>query len=136
MRVRSIKNTSPYSDPGWALLLVGVSSWLTLGFLAPLLTLIPPCVFRSLTGLPCPSCGSTRAALALASGELLDALCLQPLFVVVCSVGAMFVVHALLATVTGNKLKIELAAAEWLALRGAMVVLVALNWSYLVIAGR
>lgn len=31
---------------------------------------LPPCVFRSLTGLDCPFCGGTRATRALLTGDL------------------------------------------------------------------
>ncbi len=40
---------------------------------------LPPCAFRALTGLPCPSCGSTHAALALLHGNPLEALRANPL---------------------------------------------------------
>ena len=41
-----------------------------------------PCAFRSITGLDCPFCGSTRAAACLASGDVLGALDHNALFVV------------------------------------------------------
>lgn len=37
------------------------------------------CPFRALVGLPCASCGSTRAAAALVEGDILSALTLNPL---------------------------------------------------------
>ncbi len=42
-----------------------------------------PCVWRSLTGLDCPFCGSTRAAASLGSGDLVGALDHNALFVLV-----------------------------------------------------
>jgi hypothetical protein len=36
-----------------------------------------PCLFKLLTGIPCPSCGSTRAVLALLRGD--DVLAYNPL---------------------------------------------------------
>jgi hypothetical protein len=47
--------------------------WLAL---APLL---PACPFRVLTGIPCLSCGTTRAAIALLHGDPLAALAVNPL---------------------------------------------------------
>jgi hypothetical protein len=38
-----------------------------------------PCPFAALTGLPCPGCGLTRAALAMLRGDLGAALSLHPL---------------------------------------------------------
>lgn len=61
----------------WALAAAGAVA------LAPLLPLfaplLPACPLHALTGFPCPSCGSTRAALHLAHGELLAALAVNPL---------------------------------------------------------
>jgi len=40
---------------------------------------LPACPVHTLTGLPCPSCGTTRAALALAAGDPLAAFAANPL---------------------------------------------------------
>jgi Protein of unknown function (DUF2752) len=42
---------------------------------------MPPCLWRSLTGLLCPGCGSARAAHALLQGDLIAALHFNPLAV-------------------------------------------------------
>jgi hypothetical protein len=42
----------------------------------------PQSWFRRLTGLPCPTCGATRCALALAHGDFLGALRRNPLMFV------------------------------------------------------
>jgi hypothetical protein len=42
----------------------------------------PPCVFRQLTGLQCPGCGSTRALHQLLHGHFVAAFTLNPLFVI------------------------------------------------------
>lgn len=46
-------------------------AWLTTG---------TSCVVRSITGLPCPGCGLTRAILAALQGNLAEAFRLHPLF--------------------------------------------------------
>ncbi|MBN2558348.1 MAG: DUF2752 domain-containing protein [Clostridia bacterium] len=38
------------------------------------------CVFRRITGLPCPSCGMTRAYVELLSGNVAGAFLMHPLF--------------------------------------------------------
>lgn len=38
-----------------------------------------PCTFRSLTGMPCPTCGTTRTAMALLDLDLAAALAVNPL---------------------------------------------------------
>lgn len=53
---------------------------LALAPLWPMLTsLLRPCAFRALTGLPCPTCGTTRAALAVLRGDLGAAFAVSPL---------------------------------------------------------
>ncbi|HEV8133130.1 MAG TPA: DUF2752 domain-containing protein [Pyrinomonadaceae bacterium] len=44
--------------------------------------IFPPCVFRQLTGLQCPGCGSTRALHQLLHGHFVTAFTLNPLFVI------------------------------------------------------
>ncbi len=40
----------------------------------------PPCLFRALTGLTCPGCGSTRAMHQILHGHFVAAFMLNPLF--------------------------------------------------------
>ena len=42
--------------------------------------LFPPCLFRALTGLTCPGCGSTRAMHQILHGHFVAAFMLNPLF--------------------------------------------------------
>ena len=39
---------------------------------------LPGCAFRSVTGIPCPGCGMTRAFLLLSQLRVGDALCANP----------------------------------------------------------
>ncbi len=63
-----------------------------LGLLAgrylPVLALAPPCVFRTLTGFPCPTCGSTRSLVFLSRGDLYSALAMNPL-IAACAIAAL-----------------------------------------------
>jgi hypothetical protein len=118
-------------------------------FAAPLFTLLPSCRFRTMVGIPCPSCGATRAGLALAQGELLSALILNPLFVI--SVGVLSLWSALqwLQRLRGKNIaeiyvqnmlgKINFKSraikfkGHWL--RGLTIVAIVLNWLYLIVSG-
>ncbi len=59
---------------GWWVAGVG-AVWLAAWVRVP----APECVFRKITGLPCPLCGSTRAFRALAHGDWGTALWISPL---------------------------------------------------------
>lgn len=65
-------------------LLLGISAGVILFFFDPAVNrLYPACTFRSLTGLLCPGCGSTRALHQLLHGEIIAAIRLSPMLVVV-----------------------------------------------------
>jgi hypothetical protein len=101
--------------------------WLAL---APLLR---PCVFRGLTGLPCPTCGTTRAATAFLSGELGTAFAVNPLAALA---GLVFVVGAPLAvawTITKRELPLVTGPLPMWA-RVAAVSLIGLNWVYVIVS--
>lgn len=109
-----------------------VSALLLVPFWRLLVPLLPPCGFRVMTGLPCPTCGTTRAGLALLAGDIPTALACNPGAAVA---GLMFLGGGAVA-------------AGWALLRAPMpvllpggsrlrVVLIAAflaNWAYLLVA--
>ncbi len=40
------------------------------------------CLFKQVTGQPCPACGTTRAVMSLSSGNFWESLCINPLGIV------------------------------------------------------
>ncbi|WMJ73182.1 DUF2752 domain-containing protein [Cytophagaceae bacterium ABcell3] len=44
------------------------------------------CMIKNVTGIPCPSCGSTRAVMALLNGGLAESVLLNPFGVIVLSI--------------------------------------------------
>lgn len=88
------------------------------------------CVFRAVTGVPCPTCGSTRATLALASGQLNLAFRYNPLI----SAAWLILPVALLGArvLKARSRSISVATRRW-AVRGAVLVLAVAglaNWIY------
>ena len=99
--------------------------WLRLGL--PL----PGCPFRALTGLPCPTCGTTHLVQALLAGDVLGALAHNP-FVFACGVAlAGWSVASAAGLVAGHRVSVVLAPREATALRVTVVVLVILDWAWL-----
>ena len=49
----------------------------------------PGCVFRRATGVPCPTCGTTRAVLAAMAGRVADAFAFNPLIFALAVLGAI-----------------------------------------------
>ena len=108
---------------------------LTAVLLAPLATDLAPglpgCLFRELTGLPCPTCGTTRAALALSRLDLAGAIAWNPL----ATLGALIFVlggaAAAVATLAGKPLREPRLNGP--ALRAAVVLAVAANWAWVLL---
>ena len=58
---------------------------------------LPPCVFHEKTGLLCPGCGATRAALALGEGRWLEAFQNNAFFVMTVILGLTWIVMSAVA---------------------------------------
>jgi len=101
----------------------------------PVLALGYGCPFRALTGLPCATCGMTRAFVRLAHGDFPGAVGASPYGALLAAAGWLFATLAVLRAVAG---------APWPTLppgrtRGlAVLAVVALlaNWAFLVVANR
>ena len=107
--------------------LAGGALWLSLGL--PMLR----CPFLAVTGHPCLTCGATRCAVALFHGNLFAAWSWNPLAFVALIGVAMFDVYAAVVLLARSpRLRvIDWTRAEKNAVRIAVVVLVAVNWAYL-----
>lgn len=95
---------------------------------------VPPCPVKTLVDLPCPTCGSTRAALALSRFDMAAAVSASPLAATgwVALVGGGLV--AGLLALWGR----PLSEPEWIQsspVRWLLVAIVLANWIYLVGAG-
>ncbi len=96
------------SDRLIALLLVSLAAGGLLYFLTYALTssLIqtPPCLFRTLTGLYCPGCGSRSALIQLARGKLYAAWRLNPLMILFLPAAVLFLFSQVKILFTGRSL--------------------------------
>ena len=114
----------------WAV--AAASAVALLPFWRAVLPALPVCPMRSLLGLPCPTCGATRAGHALADGQVLEAILYNPLV----TVAALFFVTAGLTAPLWVRLGgavPEIRAS--LSTRIALVAVLALNWTYVVARG-
>jgi hypothetical protein len=94
------------------------------------------CVFKGLTGLPCPTCGSTRAAARLFGFDFVGALAMNPFTTVVAVVIAAWAVADLVLIPRGRALRVGLSPTLGRALRLAAFAAFFANWVYLLLAGR
>ena len=107
------------------------SSLLLRPFWLALAPLAPPCPFRAITGIPCPTCGATHAAVALLHGHVAVAMAANPLAVFA---GVIFVAGGLIAPVWAA---LELPAPQlpsplpvWT--RFCMLAALAANWAWVI----
>jgi len=95
------------------------------------------CPFRAITGLPCPTCGGTRAIVAFAHLDAAAALVANPLIFVAACASVAVIAYAI-ASRTGLIPRISIALEP--AGRGAARILIPIallaQWIYLIGAGR
>ena len=94
------------------------------------------CLFKAFTGLPCPTCGSTRALGRLFALDLTGALRMNPFTTVAAVVIAGWAVIDLALLPRRRALGLEVSPRLGFALRVGALVLFVANWIYLVTAGR
>jgi len=94
-----------------------------------------PCVFKAITGCPCPTCGSTRMVASLINLDILSAFVWNPLLFLG---GIAFIAwggYGFYMLFSGKKIQVIFTKKEGLLLRLGLITLFILNWIYLVVVG-
>jgi hypothetical protein len=130
------RSTSPRpgvtSIPAWA---VGiVLAWLGLAavaqWIAPRMNFaLPMCLFKRITGLPCPTCGTTRGMMHLLHGDVVGAWLYNPLVFTVLSIAAAVILVRILWRV---EVRVELSRPERVGFWCVLAVAVLANWAYVI----
>ena len=96
----------------------------------------PICSFHALTGHPCVTCGATRSAIAFFHAHFLAALQWNPLaFLFYCTLSLFNVYAFAVVVMRAPRLRIiQITPRERKFVRGFVLVLLALNWGYMLIA--
>ncbi len=94
------------------------------------------CYSKALTGLPCPSCGSTRAAGRLFALDVPGALAMNPLATLVALALCVWALGDLALLPRRRALGVLVAPRAGFVLRAAAIVALLVNWAYLLAAGR
>jgi hypothetical protein len=94
------------------------------------------CVFKAVTGLPCFTCGGTRAFGRLASLDVAGAFRMNPLVTLASLALPLWTLTDLVLLTRGSALGLELAPRTSRFVVVAAVSALLLNWAYLIGAGR
>jgi len=103
-------------------------------FAPRLLMLIPPCLFRAWTGIPCPACGATRAGMLLSHFHLADAFALNPLFTLLFIGLALWGGNSILGVLIGSNIRISFTPRTQQIINKLFVVAFPVNWIYLILS--
>ncbi len=101
--------------------------WLHLGL--PL----PVCVFRSWTGLPCPTCGSTRMVERLLAGDVAGALGWNPMvFIGLTAIAVWGVGSAIRVGLGLPAVRLILKKQDRVIVRALAIITLIAGWGYLI----
>ncbi len=122
----------------WTAVLIGMAAAVVAWHLtAPLL--LPPvlCPLKTATGVPCVTCGGTRAALSLMHGRPFAALRWNPLVALALAAVVPYVLYAASVTLLRRpRLRLRFSDPDRARLRAAVLLLLAANWIFLIVDGR
>jgi hypothetical protein len=94
------------------------------------------CPLKSMTGIPCPTCGMTRAFVRITHGQWATAFHVSPLGALLALASVGVAIYGLLRlTVWRRPFELQLTPTESRVLRGVVVSAFVLNWMYLVVSG-
>lgn len=93
------------------------------------------CGLKMLLGLPCFTCGATRATVALTDGDIAGAIGFQPLIVLIYAVLTIWGLVSFGTFLADRRVVISLSNLEKTALKASILAAPFVNWAYLIAAG-
>jgi hypothetical protein len=118
---------------GLAYMVMGFLGWSLAYFIPNLDQLIPPCLFRALTGVPCPACGATHSGVYLSHFHFLDALSANPLFFFLYAALVVWGTNSVVGVLFGRNLKLNFTPSEESWMRRGMIGVILVNWFFMII---
>ena len=112
--------------------ILGLTLFLTARYAVNLLSWLPPCPFRTLTGIPCPICGATRAGICFAQFQWSRAFFENPLFFLLYMTLIVWGLFSLISLPTHKTLSMELNKREKKLAYKLLILMLLLNWAYLI----
>lgn len=102
----------------------------------PLYRITILCPLKTVAGIPCPACGSTRSFIHLAHLDFTGAFVMNPLISISMILGAVFFLYSIASFFFRSlSLEVKFKEKEKTKLRIGVILALTLNWLYLIIAG-
>ena len=93
-------------------------------------TKVVPCLFKSVTGIPCAGCGMTRAFLAIGRGNLYEAFRFNPNCFFAFGVILFLWVNMIVGFIAGKEVMIRLTSREKIMVYVLAAISVVIIWGY------
>lgn len=119
-------------------LIYGVLGFLIIIFarFLPLSSIPLFCPFKKITGIPCPTCGTTRALIHFAHLNPAESLNMNPLIFISFILGSILFLYSISAFfLKPLRVSVKVGQKEKMVLRFGVIGVIALNWIYLMIRG-
>ena len=128
------------ASPGVPLAAILGGGFALLGAIASLLHLdrwgLPLCVLKASTGVPCLTCGATRAVVRLANLDPAGALVMNPAVALAFLILVPWAIADAVLALRGRSLILEVGPGLGRTLRWIAVPVLIANWAYLIAVGR
>ncbi len=135
-----LKNLQPLENNYeliFGVLVIPITATIYIGISFLPVALMPTCHFHAATGLPCPTCGATRALHLLSSGDFTQAWLMQPLLITTAICAAIYSLYSFIV-VLGKLPRIRVAKItkkDRRLILTSCITLFLLNWLYLTLTG-
>ena len=132
MRLNLIKRTSSDIPFGFIYGTIVVLA-LAAARVLPLNTLLPACAFKTFTGVPCPTCGTTRMFTCLAQVDLAGAFAMNPAVALAVIAALLLFIHDAAVYIIGSRAACTFSSREARWARSGAVAAFLANWIYLTV---
>jgi hypothetical protein len=117
---------------GLAYMIIGVIGWVCARFLPHVDRFIPPCMFRMITGLPCPACGATHSGMYLSHFQISKAFSANPFFFLLYLALAVWGLNSFVGLVWGYNIGFALTEKEKQYMFRGLLSLMVANWLFMI----
>ncbi len=132
MRLKIRHTTFSDLKLGFIYLLIGTVGFFFTRLNHNIFDIIPPCLFRQITGIPCPACGATHSGYYLSHLQIIPAFLINPFFFILFVGLIVWGGNTVAGLFFKKKLQIILTVQETKIIRFIIIVSFPLNWLYLI----